>query len=339
MNQSLSIIRRLRAAQLRWRERVLAGAEQWARVIVPQSTFEPELVPVPVPVPVRRIPRVLMSTVAALALGTGLAAAAPIRSAVEGNLVDVQVLVDGSTAPLYQRNGAWDRTYFQAFRGQNYSLVVTNQTNQRVGVLISVDGLNVVNGQRTRLDNDESMYVLDPYENATIRGWRNSLNDVRRFVFVDEERSYASRTDQANGDMGWIRVVSFQEKQRRIAWREDRPQVRDEMEKRSDGTREPSAGVPAPSTPSPSGDLRAQKQGSTHLSPPSESAPGTGWGDRKYDPVRQVDFLAAETPTDRFVLRYEYESGLRALGINVSRPRRVWQRERGELGFAQAPRW
>ena len=54
------------------------------------------------------------------------------------------------------------------------------------------------------------MYVLDPYEGAVIRGWRTSLDDVRQFVFVDEERSYAERTGQANGDMGWIRVLSFQ---------------------------------------------------------------------------------------------------------------------------------
>src|SRR4029077_10482385 len=99
--------------------------------------------------------------------------------------------VDGSTAPLYSKNGAWDRHYVQAFRGRNYSLVVRNNTGRRVGVLIAVDGLNVVNGRRSNLSNDEAMYVLDPYEQSTIRGWRTSLNDVRRFVFVDEERSYA----------------------------------------------------------------------------------------------------------------------------------------------------
>ena len=33
-----------------------------------------------------------------------------------------------------------------------------------------------------------------------------------------------------------------------------------------------------------------------------------------------------------------YASGLRALGI-IPRRARVWERERGELGFAQPPRW
>src|SRR5439155_442973 len=98
-----------------------------------------------------------------------------------------------------------DRLYFQAFKGRNYSLVVRNNTGRRVGVLIAVDGLNVVTGERSSLSRNESMYVLDPNERAVIRGWRTSLDQVRRFVFVDEEHSYAERTDQANGDLGWIR--------------------------------------------------------------------------------------------------------------------------------------
>ena len=45
--------------------------------------------------------------------------------------------------------------------------------------------------RRSSLDRGESMYVLDPGESATIRGWRTSLDQIRQFVFVNEERSYA----------------------------------------------------------------------------------------------------------------------------------------------------
>lgn len=292
--------------------------------------------PVPLPVPVRR-PRVILGAVLAAALATtmfGASAshAATAKSQVDGRLVDVQVLVDGWPAPLFDRPGAWDRSYFQAFHGKNYSLVLTNQSNQRVGVLVAVDGLNVVNGERTDLSNHEAMYVLDPYESATIQGWRTSLNDVRRFVFVDEQRSYASRTGQANGDMGWIRVLSFRE-QTPMVYR-DRPKVRTQQQQDWLGERGDAA--PAPSA---GGDLRAQKApGMLNQAPQSESAPGTGWGDHRWDPVTQTRFLAMANPTDQIVLRYEYESGLRALGI-IPRQRRVFERERGELGFAQPPRW
>lgn len=299
--------------------------------------------PVPIPVPQKRMPRVMLGALMTLAMATaGFAQAAPAwnvnpnvpistRSQIEGQLVDVQVLVDGSAAPLYVRPGAWDRSYFQAFKGRNYSLVLTNQTNQRVGVVMAVDGLNVVNGQRSSLSNREAMYVLDPYESTTIRGWRTSLKDVRRFVFVDEERSYASRTNQANGDMGWIRVLSFREQTHRT-WRNG-PKVRTDEDWLGERRREGDAkSMPAPSM---GNDMRSQAGESFRG---ESEAPGTGWGEQKWDPVRQTQFLAVANPSDHIVLRYEYASGLRALGIRI-RDRRVFERERGEMGFAQPPRW
>jgi hypothetical protein len=350
MNPVATITRMTR----RMRESVESLELFFARVLA--SWSEPARIPLqmPAPVPVPRTPMRFHRALVMMALLAPLAAlpafAARVSDNVDGQLVDVQVLVDGWPTALYVRPQAWDKTYFQAFRGKNYSLVLRNQTNERVGVLISVDGLNVVNGQRSSLSNHESMYVLDPYESTTINGWRTSLNGVRRFVFVDEERSYASRTDQANGDMGWIRVLSFRE-QRPMVWRNPRPYIRDndewqndsrrgELDGRKDqieGSREPQ-GQNAPA-PSMGGDLKAQRQVTpNHSAPQSDAVPGTGWGDSKWDPVRQTQFLAMNNPTDHLVLRYEYASGLRALGI-FPRGRRVFERERGELGFSQPPRW
>src|SRR5262249_13128104 len=267
-----------------------------------------------------------------------------------GRLVDVEVLVDGSSAPLYVKPWAWDRRYFQAFRGRNYSLAVTNHTGQRVGVLISVDGLNVVSGERSALAGNEAMYVLDPYERAVIRGWRTSLEGVRRFVFVDEERSYAERTGQANGDMGWIRVLSFREQQPQV-WIE--PRERRDHDWEPYGSREEQrdeAQAPKPEGgESGNGKQRAAapptrvgggKPGAEAFrgQPAPESNPGTGWGDHSWDPVQRTVFLAASVATDHIALRYEYESGLVALGI-YPRRHRTWDRERGELSFARPPRW
>src|SRR5262245_59652562 len=129
----------------------------------------------------------------------------------DGQLVDVQLRVDGEVAPLYWAPGRFDRRYVQAFAGRNYSLVLRNNTERRVAVLLAVDGLNAVNGELTRLSSSEPMYVLGPHEQATIRGWRSSLDEIRRFVFVNERKSYAERSGQGNFDMGWIRVLTFRE--------------------------------------------------------------------------------------------------------------------------------
>jgi len=270
-----------------------------------------------------------------------------------GSLVDVQVLVAGRQAPLYFAPGRWDRRYFQALQGRDYALRVTNRTGRRVGVLISVDGLNVVNGERSTLRRDESMYVLDPWESATIRGWRTSLEQVRQFVFVDEERSYAERTGQANGDMGWIRVLAFEER-RPLAWL-GLPELRrapGDERARLDGAREGDARDAQPrSNEAPViGDDLARKRemsapraaekamGGMADAPQAQGYPGTGWGERRQDQVRETWFVAAGAASDRLVFRYEYASGLRALGIDLGGSR-LGERERGELGFAKPPKW
>jgi len=71
-----------------------------------------------------------------------------------------------------------------------------------------------------------------------------------------------------------------------------------------------------------------------------QSNPGTGWGNAQRDEVTRTHFLAEATPVDHVVLRYEYANGLRALGIRIWNGRdRTWERERGQLGFAQSPDW
>lgn len=271
-----------------------------------------------------------------------------------GSLIDVQVLVEGRSAPLYVAPAQLDRRYFEAFRGRRYALRIQNRTGERIGVLIAVDGLNVVNGERTRLHNDEPMYVLGPWESATIRGWRTSLSHVREFVFVDETRSYANRTDQSNGDMGWIRILAFREQPDFTVYRwDDRGRsrldsdARDRSAGRTDATRpeveggsrsqaaqEPLAKAAPPSSEEPRS-LDSARQKTQSL---DDAFPGTGWGNRRRDRVRRVEFDPVRVASDHVVLRYEYASGLVALGIFPNRDR-LHDRDHGDLTFARPPRW
>jgi hypothetical protein len=271
---------------------------------------------------------------------------------VDGQLVDVQIRVDGDAAPLFYAPGRFDRHYVQAFAGRNYSVVLKNNTGRRVAVLLAVDGLNVVNGEMSNLRSTEPMYVLGPWEQSTIRGWRSSLDEIRKFVFVDERRSYAQRTGQANSDMGWIRVLAFREQQ---TWWETRerdgrrfkqgfrdddspsPQPREESSK--DGQSAPKAQAAPPQASGKAVAPEAQD----NMARGDESGqgfPGTGWGDRRQDHVQRVQFTPDPVALDRIIFRYEYASGLAALGIDPSH--RGWQyrladRE-GEPGFAKPPR-
>jgi len=274
----------------------------------------------------------------------------------DGRLVDVQIKVDGEAAPLYVTPRFDSRHYFEAFAGRNYAVVLRNTSARRIGVLLTVDGLNVVNGEITRLSAGEPMYVLDPWETATIRGWRTSMSEVRRFVFVDEKRSYAERTGQANSDMGWIRVLAFREQNSVgiLEWGRQKSEVRDVPWRETVGDRAerpqatPEAAAPranAKEAPAPTLQ-RMDEVGESKSMAGLESSkdaggsfPGTGWGDRRTDRVHYVDFRPERNATDQLVFRYEYARGLIALGIYPERDR-LRERDRGGMvGFAKPPRW
>ncbi|HSD25698.1 MAG TPA: hypothetical protein VLL75_00270, partial [Vicinamibacteria bacterium] len=128
------------------------------------------------------------------------------------------------------------------------------------------------------------------------------------------------------------------------AWEkdEDRREAPAEGERRAD---EPPAAAPSAEGAAKSRRDEAEESRSADLyrpapAPGTRSFPGTGWGERAYDPVTVVDFRAQASPAERVTLRYEYASALRALGILPARHHtrdRLFERERGELGFAPPP--
>jgi len=253
----------------------------------------------------------------------------------------VGVKVVGRSTPLFLASNRPDRWYLEAREGANYQVTVRNTSGERVAFVIAVDGLNAINGTRSHLGADEPMYVLDPYASATIKGWRKDYSNVSKFVFVDEERSYAARTDQANGDLGWIRVVAFHEF-RPVAWGSKMNFYRDGGGSAQGAPAAPEAREEA-SKDAPRTDRRIDGNGMESQSAPmaeKESSPGTGWGANQRDHVREVEFTPERNACAQVILRYEYHSALVTLGILPWRGYdrdRLWERENGQLGFAQPP--
>ncbi|HVR70377.1 MAG TPA: hypothetical protein VMT87_05980 [Vicinamibacteria bacterium] len=232
-----------------------------------------------------------------------------------GSLVSVSLDVAGRPAPLFRAPDGSGRYYVEARPRAGYALRLANRTGERLGVVITVDGLNAVSGDRAAgapgFTPPGRMYVLGPWDAITVRGWRTSLDEVRRFTFVDERRSYAARSGQANAKMGWIEVAVHRE-------------------------RRPVAEV----TPRRGGREMPSPESGRDESAAPRSYPGTGWGAPAHDPATLVDFDPQPHPGERVTLRYEYAPGLRALGIDV-RPRRqapdrLRERDRAE-GFAKPP--
>lgn len=251
-----------------------------------------------------------------------------------GSLVSVSVEVEGRDVPLYPAPDGSGRFYLEAREGARYGVRIANRTHERLGVVLTVDGLNAISGGLDR--GVGRMYVLDPWDSASINGWRTSLEDIRRFTFVDERASYAARSGKANSKMGWIEVAVYRERPRPWVYRPGPVYRTDPYEESGardqagDGRDRPSARAEAPMKAPPS------------TVPPAGGYPGTGWGAREGDPAMLVDFEPQSSPAERVTLRYEYASALRALGIL---PAPWWARDRlrerdaGGSGFAKPPRW
>jgi hypothetical protein len=193
------------------------------------------------------------------------------------------------------------------------------------------------------------MYVIDPWGDVQVRGWRTSLEDVRRFTFVDERGSYAARTGRANGKMGWIQAWAYRERYvprvsppRPGPWDRqpyEEPEARSRQEGAAPAARDKADAPPAetkdeaPESRAADGTLQKRPDG-------LGGYPGTGWGSQASDPAMVVRFDAQPAPADVVTLRYEYAPALQALGVIPPRRERdrLSERERGD-GFARPPAW
>jgi hypothetical protein len=282
-----------------------------------------------------------------------------------GSLIDVSVEIEGAAAPLYPARDGSGRYYLEAHAGGSYAVRIANRCSERIGIVVAVDGLNAISGEREPGPSASArpgrMYVVDPWDEVRVRGWRTSLHDVRQFTFVDERASYASRTGRSNSKMGWIQAWVYRERSgarvsppRHEPWdRRSYPEGGTEERGRegaTTGRSDPSAEADKapPAAAAPPADKAERAEGRTadgalRTLPPRESAesfPGTGWGSQAWDPATVVSFVPQRRPSDVVTVRYEYAPALRALGLLPRFPDRdrLRERDRGD-GFARPPAW
>ena len=119
---------------------------------------------------------------------------------------DVQVVTEsGETAPTYALK---DRFYVQGNLNESYKIRVTNPTAHRVEAVVTVDGLDVVDGESG--DLRKRGYIVPAYGEVRIEGFRTSLADVATFRFSSVDGSYAGKKGKAR-NVGVIAVAIFEE--------------------------------------------------------------------------------------------------------------------------------
>jgi hypothetical protein len=198
--------------------------------------------------------------------------------------------------------------------GTRYAIEIHNRLGERLLVVTSVDGVNVITGETAAWDQDG--YVFSPGEHYQISGWRKSDAEVAAFTFTALPNSYAARTGRP-ANVGVIGVAMFREQQPKLS-----AAPRERM------SNEPDRAVNAPETRA--ADAAANEEvvvtGSRVLRSPSPASPnpevklGTGHGEREYSYVVHTDFARLQSrPNELLRIHYDSLENLMAMGI-VRRP-------------------
>jgi hypothetical protein len=205
---------------------------------------------------------------------------------------EVQVLVHGSTRPVYTHHG---RSYVEGQVGERYVIRVHNRSWRRVEAVISVDGRDVIDGKSSTLS--KRGYVIPAYSYVDVDGWRISMHDVAAFRFTTVPDSYASRMGTP-WKVGAIGVAVFPER----TYRRPHP-------------RPPFVAGKRKSAPGSWGSADAAAESAA----PRSRNMGTQFGERRASPVSETRFVRQNWshPSARLSIRYDNREGLCAIGIGA----------------------
>ena len=124
-----------------------------------------------------------------------------------GGLVEWGIRGGMGFLPVHESRG--DR-FVQGKAGSAYSIWVRNRCRSRVEVVLSVDGLDVIDGKTASFR--KRGYVIAPGETLEVKGWRTGWDSVARFEFSSVGASYANQRHGDARNVGVIGMAVFGEK-------------------------------------------------------------------------------------------------------------------------------
>ena len=94
--------------------------------------------------------------------------------------------------------------------GVRYTIVLRNLTDSRFECVVSVDGLDVIDGEVAAFS--KRGYLLEPQAELEIDGFRQSMDEVAAFRFGSVRTSYAGKKHGTTRNVGVIGVALFHER-------------------------------------------------------------------------------------------------------------------------------
>lgn len=241
--------------------------------------------------------------------------------------VEIEIIADNgkrfSIYPVTQQHLKNEyRAYVEALDGENYSLNIINRSSLRLGLVIAVDGRNIISGKKSTLKHNENMYILEPYETQSYSGWRTSSKDIHRFYFTQAEDSYAHAFDDDSA-MGVIAVAVYQEKQPFLTRHEKKILSK------------PKSRAPNRAYDSAAGESATMDK--------AETEAGTGFGEHQTSHVRHVQFNPKRVALTKNFYKYEWRETLCQKNIidcgyhRHKKNNRFWPTDDYEVGYAPHP--
>jgi len=102
-----------------------------------------------------------------------------------------------------------NRWFVVGEEGRRYSIVVRNKSDLRLEVVMSVDGLDVLDGKKASLS--KRGYIMAPHSKVVVDGFRHSMDAVAAFRFGPVRESYAQQKYGDSRNAGVIGAAIFQE--------------------------------------------------------------------------------------------------------------------------------
>lgn len=124
----------------------------------------------------------------------------------------LSIVQNGSVLRQIDFNGD---SYIEAPPEGEYSIRIFNDNHCRRMVVLSVDGINVINGENAGYEGQG--YVFNPWQTADIPGFRRGASEVAAFTFKSDSESYAAQTGRGTSNVGVIGIAVFDEKVLRLS--------------------------------------------------------------------------------------------------------------------------
>jgi hypothetical protein len=226
----------------------------------------------------------------------------------------IELVDDGMhRLPTFRHEG---RRYVLGETDGRYVIRIVNPTASRVEAVVSVDGLDAVDGHPANLG--KRGYIVSAYGEVTIDGWRTSLDSVAAFRFSSVRDSYAARTGNSR-EVGVIGVAFFRERPPPpVTWRTPPPLRPLPSPQRSDAAEEAEGPGSAAAGASKAPGAEASRAVPSPSAPADRPGLGTQFGEARQSSVVETTFVRAESrPMAVAELRYDDRDGLVSRGIAV----------------------